>query len=244
MKEQLDRAYNFLRTGQTTEGLAILESLIRENPENEDAWWLFANGTNEIAAKRNALNQVLRLSQNAERKAKAAELLQALDRDPYSFDKPSENLARPLQANNGFGRFVLLGIGALGLLACIACALLSNFALPYFQMPATVEDMGELSAGTVTQSALDSDKSQVYQLALEANQHIRITITAGTESDTSPYLFLFTTDGQIVAFNSELHGNYNRLEEVIPTGGNYLLVVRPFLGVGGGDYSLEFEIVE
>src|SRR5688572_25387977 len=140
MREELDRAYRLIREGQVGEANAILEQLIRENPNNEDAWWLLANATYAPDAKRNALNNVIRLSQNPERRAKASTMLNDLGSDPYSFDGPLPNYkekARSIKGNGGAGRVVLIAIGVLGVLACIGCFAVVAMMMPLLEMPET-----------------------------------------------------------------------------------------------------------
>lgn len=63
-REQLDRAYTLIKDGQLQEAISIIEAVIRADRENENAWWLLANATNDPAAKQNALNNVIRLTEN------------------------------------------------------------------------------------------------------------------------------------------------------------------------------------
>ena len=85
MSEQLDQIFNLIKAGQKQEAIAQLEPLIRADRDNEDAWWMLANATEDPAAKRNALNNVLRLTSNETRKTNAETLLTQLD-DSYGFD--------------------------------------------------------------------------------------------------------------------------------------------------------------
>lgn len=244
MKEQLDRAYTLIREGQTAEAITIIEAVIRENPENDAAWWLLANASFEPDVKRNALNNVMRLSSNPERRAKAAEALQNLERDPYSFDKAPSNPARPLKANNGCGRFVLFGLGILGLLACFACVGFYYIALPVFEIPSDYDYMGVLEAGTNAEGVLETGQVRAYQVNLQAGQRIRITSRPASVDSTPPFLILFTQEGELVASSTDGNIDYIRIEELIAETGDYLLIVRSFLGIGGGAYELEFEIIE
>jgi hypothetical protein len=248
MREELDRAYKLIREGQIVEATAILESLIRENPDNEDAWWLLANASYAPDAKRNALNNIIRLTQNAERRAKASTMLNDLSNDPYSFDAPrssDKEKSRSLQSKGGCGRYVLMGVGVLGLLACVGCFALFGFMMPYFQMPASFTDMGRLEIGVRQSASIGANDIHVYMIEGEAGQTLRITVRAGEESeDSPPFIILFDDSELIVGASSEATVMMNRMIQELPATGDYVVVVRPIFGIGDGDYSIEAEVIE
>jgi tetratricopeptide (TPR) repeat protein len=252
MKAELDRAYALIKAGQTEEALAILEVIIQENPQSEDAWWLLANATNDNDAKRNALNNLISLTNNQQRRAQAQNLLEAIDADPYSFDRGNVgtansqqwNNARPIQSNrNGCGRMVLIGIGALGLLACVACFAFTAFTLPYFTMPDDFEDMGSLEENQLIEGTVISEESDRYAIEGKAGDTIQITLRVEDNTRFPPFMFLFGPDGLVQAVNSEAAIEYVRLRQTLPANGDYVLIVRPLWGVGGGEYSIEMEIL-
>lgn len=243
MKEQLDRAYSLLRDGQSAEALLLLENLIREDPENEDAWWIYANGVTETEAKKNALHHVLRLSQNAERLSKAKSMLQGHEQDPYNFEKPAPNPARPLKADNGFGRFILMGIGALGLFACIGCTFFYNLRLSFTEMPETFVDMGELSIGDALEGNLEADDSHAYELNLEAGQAVRIVVQPREANESLFTISLYDSERNLVGAMNETALGLSAMTVEIPETGDYILIVRPFLGLGG-EYTVTIELAE
>jgi len=78
-ESQLRRAYELIKEGREQEAIGIIEPLIRFDPDNEDAWWLLANATEDADSKRNALNNVLRLSGNPTRVEKAQQMLRIVN---------------------------------------------------------------------------------------------------------------------------------------------------------------------
>jgi hypothetical protein len=251
MREELDQAYKLIRAGQIVEATSILEKLIRENPDNEDAWWLLANATYAPDAKRNALNNVIRLSQNAERRAKASTILNELSLDRYSFDSPQPSYSsfpdykeKTRHLERGGGRFVLIGIGLLGVLAFVACFAFFTIMVPLMEMPETYEQMGVLEEGIEREGVLDDNAIHGYQLHIGAGQRVRITARKGSVDSSPPYLFLYDSAGRIVTISSEAGQDYIRLEELILLEGDYTLVLREDFAFGEGAYILEYEIVE
>lgn len=88
-QEQLDQAYDLIKAGDKQAAIDILEPLIRAERDNDDAWWLLANATDDPAAKRNALNNVLRIGTNPTREARAHEMLDILE-NARSYDASDE----------------------------------------------------------------------------------------------------------------------------------------------------------
>ena len=48
MNEQLNHADDLIKQGQIQEAIDIIEPIIRNDRDNEDAWWLLANATEDI----------------------------------------------------------------------------------------------------------------------------------------------------------------------------------------------------
>ena len=78
-REQLDRAYRFIKHDHTAEAQQILRSLLDEDSENIDAWWLLAHAETNPDGIRHALHRVLALDADYPNAAKAREMLGALD---------------------------------------------------------------------------------------------------------------------------------------------------------------------
>ncbi|MBO9309971.1 MAG: tetratricopeptide repeat protein [Chloroflexi bacterium] len=60
-REQLKQAYAYIQEERLDEAIAILRRVLRDNPDNADAWWLMANAVSEPADAAEALSNVLRL---------------------------------------------------------------------------------------------------------------------------------------------------------------------------------------
>jgi|GEM_PF-2042620 hypothetical protein len=72
----LTRAYELVEAGQPDEARALLDRLLKEDPGNPDAWWIYAYSVDDPVLARQALNNVLRLNPNY---PEAAGLLANLD---------------------------------------------------------------------------------------------------------------------------------------------------------------------
>lgn len=146
-ENQLRRAYDLIKQGREQEAIGIIEPLIRFDPDNEDAWWLLANATEDPESKRNALNNVLRLTGNTTRVQKAQQMLRIVDSqsnddelfddfgsydydsfdDSYSSSSPrkSANQAQaPIIVNEGrrSGPGCCMGcLGIVGILVVVSC---------------------------------------------------------------------------------------------------------------------------
>ncbi len=143
-ENQLRRAYELIKEGREQEAIDIIEPLIRFDPDNGDAWWLLANATEDAESKRNALNNVLRLSDNPTRVEKAQQMLRILNTsqpeadifedfgsfdDSYGTPVKRSGEMPPQQApiivkerGGGVGRGCCMGcLGIIGVLVVISC---------------------------------------------------------------------------------------------------------------------------
>jgi thioredoxin-like negative regulator of GroEL len=75
-QEALEQAYELIEADKLAEAEAILKPILGREPDNVDAWWLYAHAVTDPETARMALNQVLNLDNNYEG---AQELLQQLD---------------------------------------------------------------------------------------------------------------------------------------------------------------------
>jgi hypothetical protein len=108
-REQLDRAYRFIKHDHTAEAQQILRSLLDRDSANIDAWWLLAHAETDPDDIRHALHRVLALDADYPNAAKAREMLGALD---ASFPTPGdlealafmgdESLAPPVETEEAF----------------------------------------------------------------------------------------------------------------------------------------------
>jgi hypothetical protein len=84
-QEQLQRAYNFIKVGQQREAMEILRPIVRNEPDNADAWWLVANAVTETDFKRRALENVIRLRPNHVKAQNMLDQLNAsMSDDPFA----------------------------------------------------------------------------------------------------------------------------------------------------------------
>jgi hypothetical protein len=59
MDSKLEQAYDLIRQERLDEALVILEPILQTDPDNTDAWWLYANAVQEPEEARSALQRVL-----------------------------------------------------------------------------------------------------------------------------------------------------------------------------------------
>jgi hypothetical protein len=60
-RNQLKQAYAYIQQERLDEAITILRRVLRDDPDNADAWWLMANAVSEPADAADALSNVLRL---------------------------------------------------------------------------------------------------------------------------------------------------------------------------------------
>ncbi len=100
-REQLDRAYRFIKHDHTAEAQQILRSLLDEDSENIDAWWLLAHAEMDPEGIRHALHRVLALDADYPNAAKAREMLSALD---ATFPTPGDLEALAFMGDEGLAQ--------------------------------------------------------------------------------------------------------------------------------------------
>ena len=77
----LHEAYELIEAEKHDEAQAILKPFLEENPDNADAWWLYAHAVTDAETGRMALNQVLRIDDSYQ---EAQTLLTQLDENSGS----------------------------------------------------------------------------------------------------------------------------------------------------------------
>lgn len=263
MSEQLDSAYNLIKQGQKQEAIDLLEPLIRADRDNEDAWWLLANASDDSSAKRNALNNVLRLTDNDNRKIKAQTLLQRLNDDPFDFDIESAPMSgitssgmRDYKAldeakrakSGGMGKIALILVGIFGVCALFSCIGIYwaaggiMQALTYSQ---DYDNMGILTEDTTVNGELSTESSRdgfIYS----GDADDTFILTVDYESLGSPIITIFDESSQeIKAYSQPDTGGSVTFSFTLPTDGDYLITINGFKFVGQefgmGEYTMEFE---
>ncbi|MFP4324029.1 MAG: hypothetical protein ACLFTK_16360 [Anaerolineales bacterium] len=76
-RERLKEALHLIESGDKRAALAILTPIVQDQPNDADAWWLFANATPDQRRARMALQNVLRLEPFNERARRMLAQLQA-----------------------------------------------------------------------------------------------------------------------------------------------------------------------
>lgn len=227
-ESQLQRAYNLIKQGREQEAIEIIEPLIRFDPDNGDAWWLLANATSDSDAKRNALNNVIRLGENPTRVQKAQQMLAILgdeqdemlyddfsslpQEDPFDDPAKRSGFAAPQQApvvvkeRRGPGCFTgCLGIiGILVLLSCIGCfaivAAAPNF-FDFLEIPAEYVDAGAIEPGQMVDGELTSGNERIgYTYSARGAEDITIYVDTN-RGEFPPLVFVYDMDSGELHFN-------------------------------------------
>jgi hypothetical protein len=262
MSEQLNQAYNLIKEGQNQAAIDILEPLIRSERDNEDAWWLLANASNDPAAKRNALSNVLRLTNNETRKTKAQAILQQLDDDPFDFDigqpqkvgmssyQALDDVAQKKSSGLSCATISLILVGIVGVCACIAgFGIYSIFGdmFKFISAPSDYIDYGVIEDGDSLTGELTTDAPTAgYQYTGTEGEVLSIEVSSNAE--TAPFIVIYNLETQIFISLSQTQYYETEASTTIelPSTGDYLVTVRSmnFLdnNVGIGEYTIEFDI--
>ncbi|MEO1286420.1 MAG: hypothetical protein AAFV93_01525 [Chloroflexota bacterium] len=267
MSQDLKTAYNLIKEGQKQAAINMLEPMISANRDNEDAWWLLANATNDPRAKRNALNNILRLSENDSRRAKAQNLLKALNDDPYDFDVPAdapkmgvyEAIDETPQKKSGMNcaTLSLIVVGVIGVCACISIfglLAISGNTLSFVFAPETYMDGGQLADDETYTGTLD-DNNPIVGFTLVAEEGDEITLTVESDSTTAPFIVIYEPDTNLFVtgtnglqgaiYQPETFNNTLVVTFVAPEDDEYLVTLRGTSLAGNdfgfGDYTLDVE---
>jgi hypothetical protein len=104
LSESLSRAYDLIEAERLPDARALLEPIVAREPNNADAWWLYAHAVENPDQAERALNNVLRLDRSY---PGAAELLDQIrtarldvfgeltEDDDFGFDVPPASAAPP-----------------------------------------------------------------------------------------------------------------------------------------------------
>lgn len=90
-RDQLKRAHKLIQRDKTGEAEEIVRSILAEEPDNAEAWWVLAHAVSEPGEVRAALNKTLALDPNGTNATKARDLLAMLDQQ-----YPDQEVAAPL----------------------------------------------------------------------------------------------------------------------------------------------------
>ena len=165
----LAQAHEYIEAGNLEDAENLIRSLLEQEPDNTDAWWLLAHSVRDPDAAREALDQVLRRDPNDQQ---ALSLLAALD-DRFPGEEGGEgrrlSLPKPrlpsvsLPGGNGYRR----PLGALVLVVLVVIA--GWLALRFAGV--------ELRPGAPTPAVIPAEPTQVVVVVVEGED----TPVAGTE---------------------------------------------------------------
>ena len=195
----LAQAHAYIEAGNLEDAENLIRSLLEQEPDNTDAWWLLAHSVRDSNAAREALFQVLRLDPNDQQ---ARSLLSALDeRFPdesggggggLRLPRPRFSLPRtPSFAPSAFGGLatpasylvllVLLVVGGWLLLRYFGFDLQLNPAAPVVSDTATAEVAETTAAPTLTDMAVVTQAAAIATFTVtaeSAQSTISVTVTA------------------------------------------------------------------
>jgi hypothetical protein len=117
--QQLQQAYEYIRTGQKQQAVQILVPLLKTDKDNANAWWLLANAVDNRDQARQALENVLRLRPNDEKAQKMLEKFKpapppppapavqdfSFDDDPFAAPAPKSSTASTSKFEDDFDPF-------------------------------------------------------------------------------------------------------------------------------------------
>jgi hypothetical protein len=237
MEEQLNRAYELIKAERFEEARNLLEPFIRANRDNADVWWLYANATEDPAAKRNALQNILRIGTNEVREDKVYAMLTELQKDDL-FALPERKSKRESRPGSNRSRWMVGFLSIFGLFICIACFAIMQLGNRLAYRPTSYENMGVATAGEILSGTVDA-QSDWDGYTFEGRGGETITVTVESKSgDFPPYVFLYRPDDTLVWYTNDTGPTVNRMRVDLPTSGTYVLIVRTFIGLGGGDYEM------
>lgn len=240
MEAQLNQAYELIKDGRTDEALPLLENVIRDNRDNDDAWWLYANAINDRDAKRNALNNILRIGTNEARLEKVHFMLAQLD-DPFAFPDDAKAKAIPQKSGMSTRRKIVIGVVAiLGLCTCAFMFTAFSIGSKIAYVPANYDNQGSIIVGELASGAVDTEGDwDGYTFTGEAGEEIIVSLRPiDDNNDFAPFAFLYDPAGTILALSNESDVKVNRLRYTLPVTGDYTLIVRTFVGIGDGEYTI------
>ena len=104
--------------------------------------------------------------------------------------------------------------------------------------PANYDAQGSLIAGETVTGTVNTDGDwDGYTYHGKAGEDLVISLRP-VEGDIAPFAFLYGPDGLFVDLSNENEITVNRLTTHLLADGQYTIIVRTFMGVGTGEYSL------
>lgn len=258
--EQLKQAYDLIKQGNKAGAIAILEPIIRMDRDNDNAWWLLANATDDPNAKRNALNNVLRLSNIESRRNQAQQMLQTLDSDPFDFDDSAFgnapqytplDQAPPAQQSGGglsCATITLIIIGLIGLCICGSGFAIYSAFQPVFNAvtnPDAIISEQTLALNEPFASTAD-ENAIITAYTFTADESGTYEVIVDSDAEFAPVFFVIDnqTDELVILPSSEATSISRGTGELVADR-EYTVIIYSFnfIGISFGfdDYTIEVE---
>lgn len=257
--EQLQQAYQLIQNDQQQAAIDILEPFLKDHPNNEDAWWLFANATDNHSQKREALNKVLALSSRENRLTKARIMREQLDDTTFDFDiqpatprsqspyRALDRVTPPTKRGLSCANIILLTTGIIGMCACVT-SLAFYFLFGDMRVALTYpESFGTLETITVDETINDDLTTQqpVDGFLYQGTADETIQIVLSTEADFAPIIVVFDEAEQPIEFMTPGSSQLMSLNFTPPDDAQYTITVRAFnfigMPLGFDDYELTIQ---
>jgi len=103
-------------------------------------------------------------------------------------------------------------------------------------------DKGTLELGVTVTDSIALGEAHSYQFAGTSGEKILIKMGATGSTFYAPYVFLYGSDGTLIASNdTTLNNRSKRLEQTLEADDTYTIVVQPVGDIGAGGYELSVE---
>ncbi len=182
-RQQLQQAYEHIRSGRKSEAAALLMPILKADEDNANAWWLLANAVTDPADIREALENVLRLRPGD---AKAQKMLDDLsarapadefpmgassDIPDYLAEKPKRGRQVQTQKSGGTNPLVIIlaVVGVITVLACAVCFILPTIGISLFGQQILNEVMTaapEFQEVMLTITAINPEDIEAFMTAM------------------------------------------------------------------------------
>lgn len=263
----LQQAYALIQQGDKDAALQVIDSLLRTDRDNRDAWWLLAHAAADRAQQRRALNEVLRLDSGDARAEQARLLLHKLDQNPddslAAVDAMLQAQGQPsLAARQGGLSCWRIGLIIVGIFACILTIgavgvgiTAVNLAQDFVTAPDGYTEAGMLVLGEAATGRTSAGEDRIgYTYTATAGEQVRLTIESLSSGSGAPLVFVFDAAGQLIGgTNTELQQVSGRFAAErsgeatlqFAQAGTYRIIVRPFCALGAciglSEYALRLE---
>lgn len=95
--DSLSKAYRLIEADELAAARAVLEPLVESEPNNADAWWLYAHAVTDTFAARRALDEVLRINPNYPGAVALMSQLEVVSRTDAETEPVQSDLVAPVE---------------------------------------------------------------------------------------------------------------------------------------------------